>query len=161
MESRHVQPEEFKKGIWLVVDPGHRTAWETWENGKPISSGMLNWAGAKSGDDSQRKIIDLAESFKSRIAGCTFKGICIENIRVMSFPSVASGSLFFPAMLIGAFIFICYMFRQEFFMIDPNWRGQISDEQLRNLLAFKFNYHPTNEHLADVRGMGLWLAGKF
>lgn len=162
MESRCVSPEIFNKGIWLVVDPGTHTAWETWENGKPSENGhgMLDWIGS-SETPMEHRVILLNDKFRNRIAGCRFDGICIEGIRVLSFASATSGSLIFPSMLIGAYISVCHWFRQKYFIIDPKWRGQLNDTELRNILELKFGYIAKNEHLADVRGMGLWLSGKF
>jgi hypothetical protein len=109
----------------------------------------------------ERRVAEMGRLFFQRMCGCRFDGVIIEGIRVMSFTSAVSGSLFIPAYLIGAYCYIAESMRQKYYLLDPNWRGQLNEEAMRNILQIKFNYIAKNEHLADVYGMGQWLLGKF
>jgi hypothetical protein len=156
-----VTPEQFNSGIWYTIDPGVHTAIQMWENGAMTRFDCFDISKHKSLEVKIVSVNDDILSFMSMHYGSVLiEGVALRTGSEVSMASGARGNLFLLAYIIGGIIGAMSNYCDVY---DPilyqEWAGQLSYNQLRNILLKKFDCPCSNEHIAAARGIGFAAKG--
>jgi len=155
-----VTPEEFNNKIFYTIDPGIHTAIQKWHYGVRTEWKVYN-AGAGSLAMRIGSICSGVDSFIDDQGIIIIEGVDIRATSEVSMASAGRGNLSFLAYMVGAIMNTCWDCSCH--VCDPvlyrEWAGQLSYDQLRNILKKKFKIETPNEHIAAAVGIGLAAKG--
>lgn len=151
---------------FLTIDPGMTTGWAYWGNKTLPEVGEFEIS--KEYNTLNKKFGYLWAQFDVLLKSKHPLKVYIESVEYYKFSaksevSVASGSLFTLAYLIGGYCNLCFENFINFQLIPfKEWGGQLTPKAVQaqvNLLTKK-DWGNIPEHVYDAIGMGLYIKGK-
>lgn len=138
------------------------TAIQGWIDGEPTYNGIVNLTKYKLFNDKLRFLeFSMNQFYWIGCGKVLIEGVDFRMSSEVSMASAGRGNLSLLAYIVGAISTI--MLEKRCTVYDPvlyrEWAGQLSYDQLRNILSKKFKIETKNEHIAAAVGIGLAAKG--
>ena len=163
MPLKCVTPKEFNdEPLAYTIDPGIHTAIQEWRYGDIARSKVI---ASLTGHTIAWRLDDLTLPLSGFVVDGSLvliEGVDIRATSEVSMASAGRGNLSLLSCIVGAVMQKTW--DKGCRVIDPilyrEWAGQLSYDQLRNILRKKFKIKTSNEHMAAAIGIGLAAKGE-
>lgn len=146
----------------VSVDPGFNTAVAYWAGDELVSTVIFR---APQGLTTMERLAYLFTKFTEALEGDdNMETVYIEGVRsfqsARSWASSTRGNLATLAYIVGGYIHICQAFELKVAVINPKWKGQLTDHALEQRIKRAGIDLPLREHEREAIGLGLSVAGR-
>lgn len=148
----------------VSVDPGLNTALAWWDGPKLYRTLILRAPPAKKMSDMDRMLY-LFDRFTEALQGDDpIDTVYIEGVRsfqsARSWASSTRGNLALLSYIVGGYVHICQEYELPCVIVDPKWKGQLTEGALERRIR-RAGYRGTmREHEREAIGLGYSVTGR-